>query len=93
MATPGWMNHPDLKNIDKEKLKILLDLADQTGSKKQNELIPFLLAASNKSRSNGVTFSEGEINVIIDVLKSGKSKEEIQKMDKIRTMMKLFKKQ
>jgi hypothetical protein len=91
MNNNSWVNNPKLKNIDQEKLKIIMGLAEQSGSKQQNELLPFLLAAANKSKSEGVTFSSDEIDVIIDVMKSGKSKEEIQRMDKIRSMMKLMK--
>ena len=38
-----------------------------------------------------MTFSPDETDTIIEVLKMGKSPEEIAKMEKIRTMMKLLK--
>ncbi|MDY3918635.1 MAG: hypothetical protein SOZ59_06485 [Candidatus Limivivens sp.] len=90
MSDTSWMNNPNLKNIDKTKLEALLSMADQSQGKSQKELLPFLLAAANKSRSQGVRFTPEETDAIIEVLKMGKSPEEIQKIDRIRTLMKMM---
>ena len=84
MSDPNLLNHPNLKHIDPAKLQMLL-------SKSQNELLPFLLAAASQSKSKGMTFSQEEMDAIIEVLKMGKSPQEIEKMDRIRSMMKLLK--
>lgn len=90
MSDNNWMNHPNLKNIDPEKLQMLLSMADQTNGKKQNELLPFLMAAASQSRSKGMSFTPEEMDAIIEVLKMGKSPQEVQNMEKIRSMMKLL---
>ena len=91
MSDTSWMNNPNLKNIDPAKLQMLMSMSEQTADKKQNELLPFLMAAASQSRSNGMTFSPDETDTIIEVLKMGKAPEEIAKMEKSRTMMKLLK--
>ena len=90
MNNNSWANNPKLKNIDPNKLQMIMALADQGGNKKQSEMMPFLLAAASKSKSQGLTFTSDEIEVIIDVLKSGKSKEEIKKIEKMRSIMKMM---
>lgn len=91
MSDSSWMNNPSLKNIDPAKLQMLMSASEQTAGKNQNELLPFLMAAASQSRSNGMTFSADETDAIIEVLKMGKSQEEITKIEKIRMMMKFMK--
>lgn len=90
MDNNNWANNPRLKNIDPNKLQMIMTLADQGGNKKQSEMMPFLLSAASKSKSQGLSFTSDEIEVIIDVLKSGKSKEEIKKIEKMRSIMKMM---
>ena len=51
----------------------------------------FLMAVAARSRQNGMTFTPEETNLIIEVMKQGKSKEEIARIEKIRMMMRLIK--
>lgn len=66
-------------------------MSGQGASKSQNELMPFLMAVAARSRQNGMTFTQEETNLIIEVMKQGKSKEEIARIEKIRMMMRLIK--
>jgi len=91
MSDTNWMNHPNLNNIDPAKLQMLMSMSEQTAGKSQNDLLPFLMSAASQSRSNGMTFSPDETDTIIEVLKMGKSPEEIARIEKIRMMMKLLK--
>ena len=91
MSDTSWMNHPNLNNIDHAKLQMLMSMSEQTAGKSQNDLLPFLMSAASQSRSNGMTFSPDETDTIIEVLKMGKSPEEIARIEKIRMMMKLLK--
>lgn len=91
MSDTNWMNNPNLKNIDPAKLQMLMSMSEQGAGKSQNDLLPFLMAAASQSKSQGMTFSPDETDAIIEVLKMGKSPEEIARIEKIRTMMKLMK--
>lgn len=90
MGNENWMNNPNLKNIDKNKLQALWTLTNQGTGKSQNELLPFLMAAASQSKKDGISFSPDEISTIIEVMKIGKSQEEIQKIDRIRMMMSMM---
>lgn len=84
----NWMNNPSLSNIDPAKLQMLSALAQQAQEKKQNELLPFLMSAATQSENNSMSFNASETDAIINVLKAGKSPQEIQKIDRICTLMK-----
>ena len=86
-----WTKHPNLSGIDPAKLAMLQALASQGSQKKQNELLPFLMSAANASKKNGTQFSRDEMDLIVEVLKTGKSKEEISKIDQMLQIMKMMK--
>jgi len=91
MSDNDWSKNPKLKNIDPAKLQMLLSLNDQSKGKSPTDLLPLLMAANSQSKSKGMSFSENEVDSIIEVLKMGKSPEEIAKVEQVRTMMKLLK--
>ena len=78
----SWMNDSRLSGIDPAKLQMLFSMSGQGASKSQNELMPFLMAVATRSRQNGMTFTPEETNLIIEVMKQGKSKEEIAQLTK-----------
>ena len=86
----SWMNHPNLADIDMSKLALLNTLAGQGAGKTPNELLPFLMSAVSKGKSKGMQFNPQEMERIIQVLKIGKSPEEVQRMEHIIQMMKLM---
>ena len=87
-----WMKNPSLAGIDPAKLAMLQSLASQGSQKSQSEMLPFLMAAASSSRKNGTQFSRDEIDLIVEVLKNGKSKEEIARIDRMMQIMKMMKK-
>ena len=86
----SWLNNPALKNIDPAKLQMLLTLTEQGQGKSQKELLPFLLAAASQSKQNGMGFSPQEIDAIIEVMKIGKSPDEIRKIEQLRSLTRSF---
>lgn len=91
MSDNSWMNNPNLSGIDPAKLQMLMSMSEQTAGKSQNEMLPFLMAAASQSKSKGMSFSPDETDAIIEVLKMGKSPEEVAKIDRLRMMMRLVK--
>lgn len=90
-ATSSWMDNPKLKGIDMSKLAMLNVLAEQGSTKKSpQELLPFLLSATSTNTSKGIHFSNQEMETIINVLKTGKSPEEIARMNKILQLFKML---
>ncbi|MCI5649793.1 MAG: hypothetical protein ACI4EG_12740 [Fusicatenibacter sp.] len=78
-----WTSDPSLSGIDFAKLQMLRSMAESGKGKTQTELLPFLMAASSTSRKKGMQFSSAEMELIVNALKSGKSREEAAKIDQM----------
>lgn len=92
MSDPAWMNNPALSSIDPAKLQMLYSLAEQAQGKNQNELLSFLMSAASQSHSNNLSFNSAEMDAIINVMKLGKSPQEIQRIDKLCTLLRQIRK-
>lgn len=85
-----WMKDPSLSGIDPAKMALLQSFISQGSGKSQNEIVSVLMAAANSSRAKGLQFSPQEMELIIRVLKVGKSPQEIARMDKMLSLMKMM---
>lgn len=90
MNDNSWMNNPALGGIDPAKLQMLSSLAEQAQGKSHNELLPFLMAAMSQSQSNQMSFNSAETEAIINVMKIGKTPQQIQQIDRMIAMVKSF---
>lgn len=86
----AWKSNPKLAGMDKGKLDMLQSLAEQGAGKGPNDLLPFLMSAMTQTRNSGMKFSQDEISVIIEVLKMGKSPEEVAKIDRMISLMRMM---
>ena len=85
-----WRNNPRLAGMDQSKLDMLQNLAQQGSTKGINDMLPFLMGAAAHGKKGGLKFNANEISTIIEVLKMGKSPEEIQRLDRIVNLMKMI---
>lgn len=89
----NWMNHPGLKDMDPVKLELIRKAAAQTQGKEGKDLAPILFALITNAKKKHIQFSPDEFTIILDVLKDGKSKEEIAQIDKtvntVRSLLKI----
>lgn len=77
-----WMNNPQLKNIDPVKMELIHRAAAQTQGKSGKDMAPIMMALITTANKKGIRFSAEEINLILDILKEGKSKEEQAQIDR-----------
>lgn len=87
-----WMNHPGLSGIDPAKITLLQNLVSQGSGKSQNEMLNFLTGAANTSQQQGLQFTPDEMDMVVEVLKAGKSPQEIAKINKMVGLLKMMKK-
>ena len=88
MSDMNWFENPALQNIDPAKLQMLLSMSDQARGKRQADLLPFLLSVMAQPGSSKMNFSQDEMDTIINVMKIGKSPQEIRKMDRMCAILK-----
>lgn len=87
-----WMNHPVLSGIDPAKMALLQNLVSQGAGKSQNEMLNFLTGAANTSQQQGLQFTPDEMDMVVEVLKAGKSPQEIAKINRMVGLLKMMKK-
>lgn len=81
-----WLNSPKLKNIDPKKLKLLIQLAEQAEKKEADKLLPFFLSVTNRANSMGIVFNDDETDIIMSVLKTRMSPDDIKKIEMIKNL-------
>ena len=85
----SWLDDPDVSHIDKSKLDFLQMLVFQSSSLSKDQMLPFLMAVSKRGKENHGSFTDEEIDTIVETLRKYASPEDISKMDK---MIALFRK-
>lgn len=86
----NWQDNPKLAGMDRSKLDMLQQMAQQSAGKSPSDLLPFIMNAAAKGKSAGLRFNPNEINTIIEVLKMGKSPQERAKLDQVVNLMKMM---
>lgn len=52
----NWQNDPRLADMDKSKLEMLQNLAEQGTGKNASDMLPFLMDAASRGKGNGLNF-------------------------------------
>lgn len=86
----SWQNNPKLADMDKSKLEMLQNLAEQGTGKNASDMLPFLMSAATQGKNSGLHFSSEEISTVLEVLKMGKSPQEAAKLDRIVSLMRMI---
>ena len=77
-----WLNHPLLQNMDPIKLELFQRAAKQTQGKSGKDMVPIMMALITSAQRNRIQFSPEEMNLILEILKEGKSEKERSDIDR-----------
>ena len=83
-----WINSPLLKDIDPVKLELIKMAASQTSGKSGKDLAPVMLALITSANKKGIRLTAEEIQLILEILKDGKSAEEQAQIERTMNMVK-----
>lgn len=76
-----WINNPLLENMNPAKRELIRRAAAQTSGKSGKELAPIMMALITSAMKNNIHFSPDEVNLILELLKDGKSTQEKEQID------------
>lgn len=76
-----WMNHPAMKNLDPVKLELIRNAAKQTEGKTGKTLAPVMLSLIVSANKRGIRFTPEETDLILAIMKEGKSDSEKKQID------------
>ena len=83
-----WLNDPMLKNMDPIKVELIKTAAAQTSGKSGRALAPVLMTLITNANKKGIRFTAEEIQLILEILKDGKSAEEQAQIERTMNMVK-----
>lgn len=92
-ANMEWMNDPSLLNIPIQKLQFLQNMLFESKKHTGKEMLPFFMSLAMKAKSQSISFTDEEINLIIPVLKKFATEDEIKQMNQVIQIFKNHKKQ
>jgi hypothetical protein len=99
LRTEDFMNldflkgNPALNDISPEKLQFLMDFASNNADTKDaKSMASTVMNAANNAKQNGMTFSNTETTLLIELLKQNMSEAERVKADKLLQMMQMLQK-
>ena len=85
--------NPALNDISPEKLQFLMDFASNNADTKDaKSMASTVMNAANNAKQNGMTFSNTETTLLIELLKQNMSEAERVKADKMLQMMQMLQK-
>lgn len=79
----NWLDDPAVAHIDKSKLDFLQMLVFESNGLSKEQMLPFLMAVAKRSKENKISFTEEEIETIIETLKKHSTPEDLEKMNKM----------
>ena len=83
-----WLSDERITNIPKVKLDFLQKIFFESKNLTQKEQLPFFMALAGRAKKDNISFSQDEINLIMEVIKDHSSPEEVAKINQT---IKLFK--
>lgn len=83
-----WMQDARIADIPKAKLDFLQKIFFESKNLTPKEQFPFFMALAGRAKKEQLSFSQEEINLIMDVIKDHSTPEEVAKINQT---VKLFK--
>lgn len=91
LTSGEWMHNKALSHIPHFKLEFLQIMLFESRKLKQEEMLPFFMSVIKASREKNITFTEAEMDSILEVLKTHSSPDELKRMNQLMQMRKSMK--
>lgn len=81
------MNRDQLRNIAPAKLRIILDLMENSKGKGPESLMPLLIQTNQKMQQQGIQFTPEESRLMLDLLKQDMTPAEVKKVEMMQSLL------
>lgn len=88
LTSGEWMRDKALSHIPHSKLEFLQIMLFESRKLKQEEMLPFFMSVIKISREKNITFTEEEMDSILEDLKEHSSPDELKRINQIMQMRK-----
>lgn len=90
MSSANILNNEAFNNVDPQKLKMLVEMFNEMGSKTAEQKIQVLFAYGMKMKQMGLNFTPNESRIIMESLKENLTTAEKNKLDMMVKMMEMM---
>lgn len=87
-VNPDWKNDSRIKSLNPEKIRFLTELSEQIRRTPRPQLMNQLLSINLEARKRGIVFTDGETELLTEILTERLSPAERGKLDLLRTLSK-----
>lgn len=84
MQDMSWIHNPALQNIHPKKMSVITELVQNTEGKPIAQSIPFLMQANKDLQKEGLSFTEEESMLIMELLTRDLSSEEKERITRMK---------
>lgn len=88
MQDMSWIHNPALQNIHPKKMSVITELVQKTEGKPIAQSLPFLMQANKDLQREGLSFTEEESTLIMDILTRDLSAEEKERIARMTSLIK-----
>lgn len=86
LSSGEWMKDKALSHIPHAKLEFLQIMLFESRKLKQEEMLPFFISVIKVSREKNITFTEKEMECVLEIIKTHSSPEELARINQIMQM-------
>ncbi|KSV59860.1 hypothetical protein [Acetivibrio ethanolgignens] len=86
MTDMSWIHNPELKRLSPRKMELVTKLVEETNGKTLSQSIPVLVSINKTLQTEGLSFTEEESALILDILTRDmtlKEKQQVEQMKQI----------
>ncbi len=83
----SFENNPKLRNIDPLKIKIIMEIKEQSKHKSMEELLPEIMKINQELNRRQMSFTKNESELLLDAIEESLSPAERQKFQMIKSFM------
>lgn len=75
------------KNMHPVKIQIIKELEQRSTGKEMKAMVPLIMEAMQKLKANNLSFSQEEVSVLLEILTKDMSKEEKQRVEMMKQVV------
>lgn len=87
MSDMAWIHNPELKRLSPRKMELVTKLVEESNGKTLTQAIPVLMNINKTLQSEGLSFTDEESALIMDILTRDMTLKERQQFENMKQML------
>lgn len=87
MSDMTWIHNPELKRLSPRKMELVTKLVEESSGKTLTQSIPILMSINKTLQAEGLSFTDEESALIMDILTRDMTVKEKQQVEKMKQMI------